>query len=58
MAATTLVGQNLGKKRQDLSLLYGKITQRIALLMSLALGLFTVAVRYPVGSLLHQPRHA
>lgn len=55
VAATTLVGQNLGKKRQDLSLLYGKITQRIALLMSLALGLFTVAVRYPLGSLFINP---
>ncbi|MDR0249025.1 MAG: MATE family efflux transporter [Oscillospiraceae bacterium] len=30
-AAAALVGQNLGKKRADLALLYGKINQRLAL---------------------------
>ncbi len=30
VAATSLVGQKQGKKRPDLSLLYGKVTQRIA----------------------------
>jgi putative MATE family efflux protein len=51
VASTTLVGQNLGRERKDLSLMYGKITQRIALFMSLALGGFTALMRYPVGRL-------
>ncbi len=55
VAATSLVGQNLGKGRRDLSLLYGKITQRIAMLLSLVLGLFTVLMRYPVSRLFINP---
>ncbi len=51
VAATSLVGQNLGRKRRDLSLLYGKAAQRIALALSLALGSFTALVRYPIGQL-------
>ena len=37
MAATALTGQSLGKKRPDAALLYGKISQRMALLISLIL---------------------
>ena len=55
VASTTLVGQNLGRERKDLSLLYGKITQRIAFGMSLVLGLFTALMRYPVGQLFIDP---
>ncbi len=51
VAATSLVGQNLGKNRRDLSLLYGKITQRIAMVLSLVLSLFTILMRYPVSQL-------
>lgn len=51
VAATSLVGQNLGRKRQDLSMLYGRVTQRIALVFSLILALFTALVRYPIGQL-------
>ncbi len=51
VAATSLVGQNLGKGRRDLSLLYGKITQRIALVFSLLLGALTVLMRYPLSQL-------
>lgn len=34
IAASALVGQNLGKKRPDLSILYGKTGQRIAFMVS------------------------
>jgi putative MATE family efflux protein len=34
IAASALVGQNLGAKRPDLSIVYGKIGQRLALLVS------------------------
>lgn len=55
VAATTLVGQNLGKGRKDLSLLYGKVSQRIALLISLALGALSALLRYPVSQLFINP---
>jgi putative MATE family efflux protein len=51
VAATTLVGQNLGRKRPDLSLLYGKVTQRIALVMSLLLACVTALMRFPISEL-------
>lgn len=34
IAASALVGQNMGKKRPDLSILYGKIGQHLALMIS------------------------
>ncbi len=37
IAATTLVGQNLGSKRQDLSLIYGKVCQRMSFLTCIAM---------------------
>ncbi len=49
VASTSLVGQNLGRQRKDLSLMYGKITQRIALAFSLVLGLGTILLRFPVS---------
>ncbi len=55
VASTSLVGQNLGRGRRDLSLMYGKITQRIALMMSLGLGLSTVLLRFPVSRLFINP---
>ena len=55
VAATSLVGQNLGRQRRDLSLLYGKVVQRIALVMSLALGAFTALLRYPLSQLFINP---
>lgn len=55
VAATSLVGQNLGRERRDLSLLYGKVTQRIALVMSVALGAFTALMRYPLSQLFINP---
>lgn len=37
VAASALVGQNLGRQRPDLSILYGKIAQRIGIIMSVLL---------------------
>ena len=55
VAATSLVGQNLGRGRRDLSLLYGKVTQRIALVLSLTLGALTALLRFPVSRLFINP---
>lgn len=51
VAATALVGQNLGRKRPDLSMLYGKISQRFAVMISLVLGVLIVSFRYQIVSL-------
>lgn len=51
VAGTTLVGQNMGKNRPDLSLLYGKAAQRIAMFLSVGLGAFIVIMRYPISEL-------
>ena len=51
VAATALVGQNLGRKRPDLSMLYGKISQRFAVMISLVLGVVIVAFRYQIVSM-------
>jgi len=49
-ATTALVGQNLGKKRPDLSIMYGKIGMRLAWCVSamLALTVFLIRNRFPV----------
>lgn len=47
VAASSLVGQSLGAKRQDLAIIYGKVCQRIGLCISLGLMvLFFVFRRY------------
>ncbi len=51
VAATSLVGQNLGAKRSDLSMLYGKICLRIALVFSFIIATFVVILRYPLASI-------
>ena len=51
IAGTALVGQNLGRKRPDLSMLYGKICQRYAMMISLVLGILIVTLRYPLSGL-------
>ena len=51
VAATSLVGQNLGRRRADLSMLYGKISQRFAMMVSLALGVLIVLFRFGLASL-------
>ena len=47
VAGTSLVGQMLGKERPDLSMVYGKCCQRIALLVSLVLASLVIVFRYP-----------
>ncbi|MBR0407097.1 MAG: MATE family efflux transporter [Clostridia bacterium] len=49
VAATSLVGQNLGRKRADLSMLYGKISQRFAVMISIVLGVLIVSFRYQIA---------
>lgn len=44
-AATSLVGQNLGKHRPDLSMMYGKIGQRCALVIAIILGITSFSIR-------------
>ncbi len=51
VAGTSLVGQNMGAGRSDLSLLYGKITQRLALAFSLVIAAFVALLRYPLAGL-------
>ena len=51
VAATSLVGQNLGRKRADLSMLYGKICQRFAVMISIVLGLLIVVFRYQIADM-------
>ena len=46
VASTSLVGQNLGRKRPDLSMLYGKAAKRVALLASAVLVTVTILFRY------------
>ncbi|NLN45034.1 MAG: MATE family efflux transporter [Clostridiaceae bacterium] len=48
IAGTSLVGQNLGKKRPDLSMIFGKAAQRMALTASMILLTFIVVLRYPL----------
>ncbi|NLC54462.1 MAG: MATE family efflux transporter [Erysipelothrix sp.] len=54
IAASTLVGQNLGKKRQDLAMLYSKVLQRIGLVTSVILGSLLVIFRIQILSLFSQ----
>ncbi|HWP79125.1 MAG TPA: MATE family efflux transporter [Candidatus Acidoferrum sp.] len=51
VAATALTGQNLGKKRPDLSLMYITVLQRIAMVASLGLLVLIIAARTPIAGL-------
>jgi len=46
VATTALVGQNLGRNRPDLSIMFGKIGQRMALIVSVFLVAFAVFGRH------------
>ncbi|MDD2648479.1 MAG: MATE family efflux transporter [Eubacteriales bacterium] len=50
-AGTSLVGQMLGRKRPDLSQLYGKAAQRIAFVVSVLLLGLLIVLRYPLVGL-------
>ena len=45
IANTALVGQSLGAKRPDLAILYGRVSQRVGLIISIVLGLLIVLSR-------------
>ncbi|MBQ3079269.1 MAG: MATE family efflux transporter [Clostridia bacterium] len=51
VASTSLVGQMLGKERPDLSHIYGKIAQRMAMVVALVLASAIAILRYPLVSL-------
>ncbi|MHC1786549.1 MAG: MATE family efflux transporter [Christensenellales bacterium] len=55
VAGTSLVGQKLGAKRSDLSMLYGKIAQRLALVFSLIIASLVVLLRFPLSTLFINP---
>lgn len=54
VAGTSLVGQMLGKNRPDLAKLYGKASQRMALVVALILATLIVVFRYPLVGLFTQ----
>ena len=51
VASTSLVGQMLGRERPDLSHMYGKIAQRIALVGGILLASTIAILRYPLVGL-------
>jgi putative MATE family efflux protein len=51
IAGTALVGRYMGRARADLSLLYGRICQRLGLIVSCTLGVLLLAFRVPLASL-------
>jgi len=50
-ATTSLVGQTLGQKRPDLSIMYGKIGMRMALVCAALLSATVILTRYPFALL-------
>ncbi|MGL6173778.1 MAG: MATE family efflux transporter, partial [Cellulosilyticaceae bacterium] len=48
MAASSLVGRNLGAQRPDLSIIYGKVAQRIASIISALLMIIYIFGRAPI----------
>ncbi len=46
IANTSLVGQSLGAKRPDMAIIHAKISQRIGILLALALSIFVALFRY------------
>nr|MBQ4320159.1 MATE family efflux transporter [Clostridia bacterium] len=48
VAGTSLVGQNLGRKRPNISLVYGKVSQRVAVVAGFILCITFILARYPL----------
>jgi len=55
--AATLVGQSLGSLRQDLAILYGKVSQRISFIFSFSLSLLLYLARKPMISIFTDDPH-
>lgn len=51
VAGTSLVGEMMGRRRPDLSHIYGKVCQRLALVAALLLAGSIVLLRYPLVSM-------
>lgn len=45
IACTSLVGQSLGAKRPDMAMIYGKVSQRIGIMMAIMTGLVITGLR-------------
>ncbi len=54
VASSTLVGQSLGAKRSDLAIVYGKVLQRIGMIMSVVMGLAIALFRVQILHLFSQ----
>lgn len=54
VAGTALVGQMLGQKRPDKAVIYGKVSQRMALVVALSIAAIVVVFRYPLVELFTQ----
>jgi len=50
-ATTALVGQNLGAKRPDLSIMYGKLGMRLAIICAIVLSTLSITFRVPFATL-------
>ena len=57
VAGTSLVGRNLGANRPDLSMIYGKVAQRVALIVSLVMVGLLYFFRTPLVSLFSEDQH-
>jgi putative MATE family efflux protein len=55
VAGTSLVGQMLGRERPDLSTIYGKCSQRLALTVAVLLGTAIVIFRFPLTNIFLNP---
>lgn len=51
VAGTSLVGQNLGRRRPDISMMYGKMSQRVALIAAILLAAMALILKYPAARL-------
>ncbi len=51
VAGTSLVGQMLGRERPDLSHMYGKISQRLAIVVAIVIASAIAILRYPLVDL-------
>lgn len=51
IANTSLVGQSLGRKRPDMAMIHGKVSQRIGMMLAIGVSLFITLFRVPLMSM-------